>query len=1066
VRHTFQTKLLSILAIATCAFVMMIVVGAKLAERADDQLSRISRDYIPRLELGPRLTGRFESLVRGFRDAVAAQDREALHATRSLRDACLRELERARALVPPADAEALRLALEGYDKAARELSLRMLDNETGEDLVAAIDEMQAKQRRAETLLAKTTSFDQTALTRAFAAATAAQSTASQVRLIISACGLTLVMLLCFWLSRSLLRALREIGAGFSRFGRGDFASPIRVLGNDEFGELARQANEMAGRLNALKDQRDHSDWLTTGLGGLVLEVRGELEPEVVAERAARYLARYLGAPAAALYWPGAGGELSLLGQYAALASAEQRLPQSVAIGAGLLGQSAREQDITIVDDLPEDYFPLRSSLGSARPRTLVFLPLSRQGQTAGVLELAALRPWSAADNALLLSVRESLTIAIEVARARASLRSLLAETQQQAARLRLQEDELRSNNEELQSQQDELLDANTALTQQASELVLQRRSLELSNMELQEVRRTLEQKAHELTAVSAFKSQFLANMSHELRTPLNSMLILSSLLAEHEAGVLTDKQTEFCRTIHGAARDLLALINQVLDLAKVESGKQAVELSVVRPSELVDYARRMFEPQAQKSQLRFTIELEQASLPETISTDRRKLEQVLNNLLGNAIKFTAHGGVTLRIAANHPSLEPRRAELHGVATFVISVADTGSGIPRAHRERIFAPFEQLEGTSDRRYGGTGLGLSIARELVGLLGGELCLESEEGRGSEFVCFLPQQCRAASASASAAQQAPAPRLQLVPQTALLPSTRPAEKPPADPRRILIVEDEQEVIDVLSDRLGGNEFELVIARTARDAREQLSRQTFRCVVLDLGLPDLDGLTLLGSLHEQHRTSLPPVLVHTGRALDKTQLSWLEAHAEVVVLKQGLAVERLVDEIRLLLRRLDDGQTHRPRSGTIVPAARTSLTGRKLLVADDDMRTVYALSALLRAKGVELLVADTGRAAVAMLDANPDVELVLMDIMMPEMDGYEATRRIRQDARFATLPIVALTAKAMKNDRDRCLEAGASDYLPKPIEADLLFAMIGAQLAPGTRAGAPVSTPPGYAT
>ncbi|HEY6876739.1 MAG TPA: response regulator, partial [Polyangiales bacterium] len=697
----------------------------------------------------------------------------------------------------------------------------------------------------------------------------------------------------------------------------------------------------------------------------------------------------------------------------------------------------------------------RSALGESEPHTLVLLPLVKLGHVAGVLELALFTDCTEAQRELLLAVRESIVIAIEVARARVAMRKVLEESQQQAMRLREQEDMLRANYEELQAQQDELLAANTRLQRQATELEEHRRSLESNNAELQRTRRTLERKAQQLTTVSAYKSQFLANMSHELRTPLNSMIILSGLLAEHQAGVMTEKQTEYCQTIHGAATDLLSLINQVLDLAKVEAGKQAVHPEQVALHELGAYARRIFEPLAREKGLDFVVELPPEGAPAAIVTDRRKVEQILNNLLGNAIKFTQTGRVSLVIGA-----PPSAVELHSQAraAVALSVIDSGDGIAETHRERIFFPFEQIESSSDRRHGGTGLGLSIARELANLLQGELRLEaSTEGVGSTFTCYLPQTWRASQERPRSEKQSVAvtlsPRARsspsvlgnVLPVGSMLQASRRA-------MRVLIVEDDRAVADILALRLREDQIEPVAVHTAAQAMEHLALTAFSAVVLDLGLPDIDGFDLLDTLHKKYAGRLPPILVYTGRKLSDAQLSWLEDQAEVVVLKEGLAIERLVDEVRLLTRRLEDGIWQRPGSSIVVPAVRTSVAGRKLLIVDDDMRNVYALSALLRPKGAELFVADDGRDALALLDEHPEVELVLMDMMMPGLDGYETIRALRRDPRFAALPIIAVTARAMKNDRERCMLAGATDYLSKPLDPDLLLAMIGALLPLGT--------------
>ncbi|HVV53011.1 MAG TPA: response regulator, partial [Polyangia bacterium] len=840
---------------------------------------------------------------------------------------------------------------------------------------------------------------------------------------------------------------------------------------------------------------------------------------------------------------------------------------------GLVGQAALLDEITVIKEPPPDYLRIRSGLGEAAPRAIVLVPLRQVGKPRGVLELALFGGWSARVEEALAVVQDSLVIALEVARARVATRDLLAETQRQADRLAQQEEELRANNEELEAQQEELRQSNEELTEQATELEAQRGSLERNNAELTEARERLEQKAAELSTVSAYKSQFLANMSHELRTPLNSMLLLSNLLAENEDGNLTGKQTEFARTIHTAGKDLLSLINQVLDLAKIEAGKREVKVAPIPVRQVVEHAAQIFTPLADEKKLRFVTEVA-PGVPEVIASDGPQLEQIIRNLLGNAIKFTAAGEIAMRVSRPDAGVRFRRVDLRREAAIVFAVSDTGLGIAPADLERIFAPFEQLDGAIDRRYGGTGLGLSISRELAALLGGELQVESTLGAGSTFRLYLPERLDPAETSApqpaplvpsapvaaaaaapsgptaataqSGPTAAPAPwegsdslliieddrgfaeafaevvrkqgiecllafdgqsglrlarerrplgivldvrlpdtdgwrvmeELRFDPATARIPVhfvsavsgadrglalgavgylTKPASRGDVlrvveslarrrrdGEERVRVVEDDAATGDSVAKRLAEEKLDVRRAMNAVEALEALERERFGCMVLDLSLPDMDGLELLDRLRARHGADMPSVLIYTARALTRAETRALEAHAEAVVLKDGVSGERLVEEVRLFTRRLQEGRRpSAPPSLRFRPGA-LNLAGKRILVVDDDMRTVYALSATLRAKGAEVLVAETGRAAIELLHQRADVEAVLMDVMMPEMDGLEAMRRIRQEARFGALPIVALTAKVMKGDADKCLAAGATDYLPKPIDGDRLLALL----------------------
>ncbi|MBL9037257.1 MAG: response regulator, partial [Archangium sp.] len=873
----------------------------------------------------------------------------------------------------------------------------------------------------------------------------------------------------------------------------------------------------------------------------------------------------LPAPAAAPAPSPRTGTLRRLGQYALGARATEKA-QEFQRGEGLLGQAALDTEMVVVTNPPASYLQIRSGLGEAAPRELLFVPLVLAGQVTGVLEIALFTPSTPLQRQLLSSVRESLAIAMEVARARDETKVLLRETQEQAAQLAAQEEELRATNEELQAQQTELRQSNEELARQTEELEAQRRALQANNTELDEARRTLEQKAAELTTVSAYKSQFLTNMSHELRTPLNSMLLLSNLLSENDEKNLTEKQVEYSKTIYSAGRDLLALINQVLDLAKVESGKQVVRFEKVALAALVDRARRVFEPLAKDKKLGFSVQLA-PGLPAELVTDHQRVEQVLTNLLGNALKFTEHGSVTLRIDRPPPGAKFHRATLAPASAVAFSVTDTGPGIAPENQEAIFVPFEQLDAAPDRKYGGTGLGLTIAKELAGLLGGELTLTSALGQGSTFTVTLPEEPPVDTSpetlrlTPSKEKAAPQPATTATDDRAALGASEPylliieddlifsrafgevihdqglkfisapdgatglaqaKERPPsgvildvklpdidgfqvmaelhADPRmaqvpvhfvsavdgskrglamgavgyltkpatrrdlarvvetlvpsltevpiRLLVVEDDAVVGNSLMKQLTDEGLEARRVRSAGEALAALAEERYRCMVLDLSLPDMDGLELLQAVREKCGAEMPSVVIYTARALSKAEANRLEAYTEAIVLKEGSSSERLINEIRLFVRRLREGLQPRQRALAPVPLD-VRLEGHKLLIVDDDMRTVYALSATLRSKGAVVYVADTGKAGLEALAAHADIEAVLMDIMMPEMDGYEAMRRIRAQPRYAALPIVALTAKAMKGDAEKCIEAGASDYLPKPIDAERLLALLHTRLS-----------------
>jgi CheY-like chemotaxis protein len=1156
---------MAIVGTAGLAFVIVLAASALIERQINRELIDIRDRYVPRIELAPKLQHGFERLTRSIQDATAAQDLDALEATKLNKEQLVATLDDAKQTIAPADAAMLRAAFEDYYANAADVARRLIDGETGEALVEAMAAMQAKQLFAAQLLVKVTALKEGELGRAFASASRAQAYAVQMRLGVMLVCMLLVIGLALALGRSLLRSLTDLELGLQRFGRGDFSQPIATTTRDELAALAEQANLMAASLRQLNDERDRADWLKEGHAGLSRELRGELEPGEVAARAVRFIARYVEAPVAIFYAVEKDGSLSARAHYGADASELGAL--RFAPGQGMVGRAAIDQELSVITDLPSSYLRVKSGLGEARPEAVVLLPLAHVGRVIGVLELAVLKPWNAARTELLSAVQETLAIALDVADARAALRALLAETQRQAEQLAAQEEELRATNDELRSQQEELQAQQEELRQANDELLEQQRILEQKNGELAEARLRLEQKADELASVSAYKSQFLANMSHELRTPLNSMLLLSNLLAQNEAKNLSDRQVDFCKTIHGAGKDLLQLINQVLDLAKIESGKQDASFEPVSLREVAERVERIFAPLARDKGLTLTVEVA-GELPASIRTDKQRIDQILTNLLGNAIKFTERGSVSLRIAPPEPGSRLTRAGLDPRRVVAFIVRDTGIGIAPEHQQSVFAPFEQVDGNADRRYGGTGLGLAIGRELAALLGGELQLHSVPQEGSTFTCYLPfeppdQPARAeprapalppangkAAADDRAAIGAGDPHLLVVEddpvfadivgdvihaqglkyvvassgQAALehvrankpsgvildvrLPDvdgfqvmeslradpsmsdvpvhfvsamesgergmalgavgylTKPASrndivravqsiapKPANDAYRVLIVEDDASISDLLALRLGDEEVQVERASNAKDALELLRERPINCMVLDLTLPDMNGLELLRKLHEQPGVQAPPVIVYTGRPLSKAEAQSLEKYTEAIVLKDGPSADRVLDEIRLFARRLKAGLPAARRTRTVALPTPLRLEGKTLLLADDDMRTVYALSAILRAKGADVLMADTGKVALDLLAQHPEIDGVLMDIMMPEMDGYEAIRRIREDVRFTRLPIIALTAKAMKGDRERCIEAGATDYLSKPIDPDVLSAMLQTRLkeAPG---------------
>jgi signal transduction histidine kinase/DNA-binding response OmpR family regulator len=908
------------------------------------------------------------------------------------------------------------------------------------------------------------------------------------------------------------------------------------------------------------------EWLQAGEGQVREAMAGNPTTAALGEKVLAALGRHLGAAAGALYFEDGGfRRVATLG-----VAAPEALPERIAEGVGLLGRALAERRIITVNHLPAGYLQVGSALGKGAPAHVLLAPLGSHGAIFGVVELGFLQPVEESDEALVSRLSEPIALAARAARYRAQVQMLLEETQRQAEELHAQAEELRANNEELEAQGVALQESQVRLEEQQAELEQTNAQLEAQaqemaarNDELLAAKRLLEEQTRAAREASQYKSTFLANMSHELRTPLNSTLILARLLADNRDGNLSAEQVKFARTIEAAGNDLLALINDVLDLAKVEAGHMEAKIQRVSLARVVDHLRDAFQAMAQQKGLGLELFLA-AAAPETIESDAQRLEQILRNLLGNAIKFTEEGQVRLTV--------DRLGDEHVAFT----VSDTGLGIPREQQERIFEAFQQAGSVGQGHGTGTGLGLSIARELARLLGGDIVLESEPGRGSAFTLQLPT---SATASARPLQDVPAPAAipaSTVPSRRRAQASAPVEddRGRLDParRRVLIVEDDAPFARILLDLAHEADFQGLVAMNAEEAlalaiehapaailldiglpdasgltvldrlkrdprtrhilvhvvsihdysetalslgaagyllkpvqREQLS-QAFRrlearlaqkmrrvliveddpvqrealkrllgspevevvsvqnaadaltllretvvdCLVLDLNLPGPSGFDLLERLSEEERYSFPPVIVYTGRALGVDEEQRLRRYSQSVIIKGARSPERLLDEVTLFLHQVVATLPEAQR--LLLEQARRqdgTLQGRNVLVVEDDVRNVFALASVLEPLGAHVEIARTGREAIAVLErsrapeATP-VDLVLMDVMMPEMDGLTATREIRRRAEWRRLPIIALTAKAMPGDQEQALAAGASDYLAKPLDLEKLLSLM----------------------
>ncbi len=963
-----------------------------------------------------------------------------------------------------------------------------------------------------------------------------------------------------------------------------FGGLIAYLGRRQLMTLSQRFESTLKEQNEQAEELTRQAWIREGQMQLVAKLRGELAPSRIAREILHFVSEYLGAKVGAVFVPGENGVLNRMGALALPSDA----PERFARGEGLVGRVAEQMKILELEDLPVDYLRLTSGIGETPPRHVVLAPFTADGTLEGILELGFSEAPLRKHIDFLAGLQEVAGVSLRSASFRVRLQDLLHESQQLTEELQTQQEELRVSNEELaertnalqesqarmETQQAELEQTNEQLEEQAQILESQRSDLDERNSALESARTNLERKAQELELAGKYKSEFMANMSHELRTPLNSSLILAKLLQDNAQGNLTEEQVHFASTIYEAGNDLLNLINDILDLSKVEAGKLEIHPEPLSVPKVVHGLENLFRPTADERRVGFEVKIDPTAA--SIVTDRQRLDQILRNLLSNAFKFTTQGSVTF---------VARSSEDGGI---VFEVTDTGIGIDPAQHDRIFEAFHQADGTISRKFGGTGLGLSISRSLTRLLGGTLTLRSTVGKGSTFSLHLPrtpaEAIRAPEAAAAARPyegrslgqnlpKSPGPadrdgkvpvewkdlmddresigagdkRVLLVvederefakilldlghelgfkvllaattsagyelalahdpsaiildiklpdasgltllnqlkdnPKTRHIPVhgvsstdyTRTAmqlgavghlvkpvnreelklalgkleAKAKQRTKRVLIVEDDTVQRESIEKLIGGNGIELLGVDTGESAMKALRSSTFDCMIVDMKLPDMSGLELLESMAEAQLTSQPPVIVYTGRDLSRSEEDRLQLFSKSIIIKGARSPERLLDEVSVFLHRNESSMN--PDAQKMLRTSRNrerSFDSRTIMIVDDDVRNIFALRSALETKGAKTLIARNGREALERLQdlpkdaARPD--LVLMDIMMPEMDGYETIRRIREDPSHAEIPIIAVTAKAMRDDYERCLQAGANDYLAKPIDLDKLISLM----------------------
>jgi HAMP domain-containing protein/signal transduction histidine kinase/CheY-like chemotaxis protein len=953
-----------------------------------------------------------------------------------------------------------------------------------------------------------------------------------------------------------VRAIAEVATAVTK---GDLTRTIQVETRGEVAELKDNLNTMISNLRDTTESNREQDWLKTNLAKFGGMLQGQRELSAVGRILLSELSPLVAAHQGTIYHLDSVEENTLLKLLSSYAHGGRDLAKTIALGEGLAGQCAMEKKTILLKDVPPEFITISSSLGEAARVSIVVLPVLFEGHTKAVIELATLQPFSDVNLAFLDQLTLSLGAVFNTIEATMRTEGLLTQSQQLTVELQSRQSELQQTNEELGTKAKLLADQNA--------------EVERKNSEVEQARHALEEKAIELALTSKYKSEFLANMSHELRTPLNSILILSQQLAENVPGNLSDRQVEFSKNINSSGSDLLNLINDILDLSKIESGTVTLEVEEITFSRLRENIERNFRHVAEAKNLPFHVHFT-PDLPRFMESDDKRLQQILKNLLSNAVKFTTKGHVQMKVgvatqgwSADHPGL----SKADKVVAF--AVEDTGIGIAPEKQRLIFEAFQQADAGTSRRYGGTGLGLAISRELAALLGGEIRLSSEFDKGSTFTLYLPigfpgrensqitvsdgsvrrppgvrelmvlpvtreqaieddrdvitdgdpvlliieddvhyarillglardkgfkgiVSTRGAPAHGLASQYKPSAisldiflpdmlgwtvlnQLKLDPSTRHIPVqivTLEEEKQHGlahgafaylvkEPttgglitafdrlknfasqrtKRLLVVEDNDIERSSIVELLDYKDIELVSVGSGGEALEAMQSQLFDCVVLDLRLPDISGFELLEKLHADATLCLIPVVVFTGKDLSLGEQLKLKSMSKSIVLKDVQSPERLLDETALFLHRVvTDLPTGKQAMLQRIHESKEILRNRKVLVVDDDARNIFALTSLLENHEIDVVSTTKGRDAIKLIETMPDISLVLMDIMMPEMDGYETIRRIRAEPAFRTLPILALTAKAMKGDREKCIEAGANDYISKPVNTDQLLSLM----------------------
>ncbi len=945
-------------------------------------------------------------------------------------------------------------------------------------------------------------------------------------------------------------SLRNVVTQSKHIAEGDYSIEIQPYSEND--ELGIALHKMTSSLKEMVADYERRNLLKSASMELNDRMRGEQDTADLAQNIITFICEHIGAEIGALYIV-EKDMISIAGSYAYQKTNEQF--KKFEFNEGIIGQAAQGKKRILVTDIPDDYIKIESGLGNALPRYIVLVPFLFEETVKGVIELGSFKEFSKLNLEFIDQVSDSIAITVNSAQSRNKMASLLEQTREQAEELESQHEELRQTNEELEEQ-----------TQILEE---QKRKIQKTNLELNKARKLLEKKADDLEISSQYKSEFLANMSHELRSPLNSILLLSQLLSENKEGALNEKQVEFAQTIYSSGSDLLVLINEILDLSKIESGRVELRIEDINLTHFGANMEQKFQPIAVEKELNFNIEVAD-DLPVYIRTDHQRISQIVKNFLSNAIKFTSKGEIKLKIERPDTKTNLLKSGLDHEKAIAISVSDSGIGIPKDKLRLVFEAFKQADGATSRKYGGTGLGLSISRELAEHLGGEIHLESKEGKGSVFTLYLPEKIESKVLTKETSLKKDVQKIQMIDKQAIksgliikddrkefshegrsiliieddpkfakilcdlsrekgfkilvagdgetglhladyynpsaiildinLPGmdgwavmsrlkessetkhipvhfisasdknldamkmgaigflTKPVSMQKLEQvfrkidtmiskpqKNLLIIENDEVQKNAMVELLEGKDIFITTAATGKEANEHLKSGIFDCIVLDLGLPDMSGVELLAEIKNNEALLNIPIIIYTGKELTKEEEITINEYAEKIIIKGAKSPEKLLDDTVLFLHRVEANLTEeKQKILRMVHDKESIFKDKKILLVDDDMRNIYAITNILEEKGVYVLAGKNGKEGLDHLNNSPDIDLVLMDIMMPVMDGYKAIREIRKQHKFKDLPIIALTAKAMKGDRAKCIDAGANEYLAKPVDADKLLSML----------------------